>query len=96
MLLLGAIMMYGKIHANEHVNSSPIGMGTLCSTLCHLPYITNGGCVSTAEPFAVYSVAFLHHLPSQEAVIESASLPTCEFSLVSVKKQALSYGEYCA
>ena len=25
----------------QHVNSSPIGMGTLCSTLRHLPYITS-------------------------------------------------------
>ena len=28
--------MYGKLHINEHVNSNPIGMGYLCSTLLPL------------------------------------------------------------
>ena len=69
--------MYGTMYTNEHVNSSPIGMGTLCSTLCHLPYKT--------EACAVYSVV----LPIlQEAVMESDRFPTGEFSLVSVRRYA--------
>ena len=75
--LLGAVRMYGTIYTIEHVNSSPIGMGNLCSTLLQSLAI-HCLCVDGRAVCGVFC--------PQEAVIESASVPTGEFSLVSVRK----------
>ena len=77
--------MYGKLHKMNHVNSNPIGMGNLCSTLQSLA-IHYKRCMRVDRRGVCGVLSFSPSLPFQKAVIESASISTGEVLLVSVRK----------